>query len=296
MDQLNDLGCFAAVAETKGFAPAARRLGLSTAGVSKSVMRLEARLGVRLFTRTTRRVALTQEGERFYQRCKIILEDVAEAESEITDTAKTLKGRIRIDMPITYGERHVLPLLAEFKKSNPEITLDVRMSDTFTNLVEEGVDLAIRFGDLDDSRLMVRKIRVTRLVTCASPAYVSTHGVPRSIDELGQHVCVSFVFRSSGRQFPWRFNAAGRIIELDPQQKLAVNDGGANRRLALLGAGLIQDLDVNVAQELAAGELVEVLEMFSTEAFPIAIVWPAGRHQPARVRALIDHLAHALTR
>jgi LysR family transcriptional regulator, regulator for bpeEF and oprC len=294
MDHLNDLGCFAAVAETKGFAPAARRLGLSTAGVSKSVIRLEARLGVRLFTRTTRRVALTAEGERFYLRCKTILEDVAAAESEIIDTAKTLKGRIRIDMPITYGERHVLPLLAEFKKTNPEITLDIRMSDTFTNLVEEGVDLAIRFGDLNDSRLKVRKLRGTRLVTCASPAYLSKHGVPLNIVDLGQHVCVSFVFRSSGRQFQWRFKAAGRTVEFNPQQGLAVNDGGANRRLALLGACLIQDLDVNVAQELAAGDLFEVLETFSTEAFPIAIVWPAGRHQPTRVRALIDHLTHAL--
>jgi LysR family transcriptional regulator, regulator for bpeEF and oprC len=294
MDQLNDLASFAAVAETKGFAAAARRLGVSTAGVSKSVIRLEERLKVRLFTRTTRRVALTPEGERFYARCRVILDDLSEAENEITDATMALSGRIRIDMPIVYGERHVLPILAAFRTNNPRIELDIRMSDTFTDLIEEGVDLALRFGDMDDRRFVAKRLRPSRLVTCAAPAYFAERGTPKTLDDLSKHSCLTFLFRSSGRPFRWRFKLAGQSIDIDPQQGLSVNDGAAHRKLALLGLGIIQDLHATVDQELQAGSLVECLKPYATTAFPLSIVWPAGRHQSRRVRALIDVLAREL--
>jgi LysR family transcriptional regulator, regulator for bpeEF and oprC len=294
MYQLDDLASFIAVAETKGFATAARRLGLSTAGVSKSVLRMEERLKVRLFTRTTRRVTLTPEGERFYSRCRVILDDLSDAESEITDTTSILRGRIRFDMPITYGQRHVLPALMTFRARHPQVELDLRLTDTMTNLVEEGVDVALRFGDLHDSRFIARNLGSPRLVTCASPSYLAERGIPRTLDDLSHHTCMSFLMQGSGRLLRWRFEVEGKVIELNRKQDLIVNDGGAHRRLALLGAGLIQELDWNVAEELANGSLVECLAAFSSRAFPLAIIWPAGRYQPRRVRALIDHLLENL--
>ncbi len=291
MEQFNDLACFVAVAETKAFAAAARRLSASTSGVSKSINRLEERLGVRLFTRTTRRVALTSEGEGFYARSREILEALADAENELTDASTALRGRIRIDMPIVFGERHILPLLVEFRNLHPRVDLDIRMSDTITNLVEENIDIAFRFGEGRDSRTIAKQLSLARLVTCASPEYIARKGKPLSIAELEEHDCIAYQFRSSQRVFKWRFVANGVEVEQEPHTGLVVNDGAAHRRLALLGAGIIQDLNFTVDQEIASGSLVEILKTHSVKAFPLSIVWPSGRHQPKRVRALIDFLA-----
>jgi LysR family transcriptional regulator, regulator for bpeEF and oprC len=290
MDQFNDLASFVAVAETMAFASAARRLGASTSGVSKSINRLEKRLGVRLFTRTTRRVALTAEGKLYYARSRDILEALADAEGELADASKALKGRIRIDMPIVFGERHVIPLLAAFKQLHPGVDLDIMLSDTITNLVEDSIDVAIRFGDLGDSRIMARKIGICRLITCASPAYLKANGTPKTINDLSSHTCVTFQFRSSGRSHNWRFSSKGKTVEKETSTSLVVNDGSAHRRLAFLGAGIVQDLNVNVAEEIANGSLIEILKSHSVEAFPLSIVWPAGRHQTKRVRELVDYL------
>ncbi|MGL4488366.1 MAG: LysR family transcriptional regulator [Rhizobiaceae bacterium] len=291
MNQLNDLACFVAVAETLGFAPAARRLGASTAGVSKSVLRLEDRLKVRLFTRTTRRVALTEEGKTFYRRCRAILEDIAQAESEVLDTSQALQGRVRIDMPIVFGERHVVPVLAEFHALHPEIQLHIRLSDTFSDLIEEGIDLALRFGELDDRRFVAKQLGIQRLVTCASPAYLLAHGTPGSLEDLENHVCIALSFRSTGRVFNWRFASSA----FHPPELIVVNDGAAYRRLALLGCGIVQDLEANVREELQNGWLIELFEPHSVAAFPLSIVWPGGRKQPHRVRALIDYLTTELS-
>jgi LysR family transcriptional regulator, regulator for bpeEF and oprC len=296
MDQFNDLACFVAVAETRAFAGAARRLGASTSGVSKSINRLEERLGVRLFTRTTRRVALTAEGQLYYARSRDILEALAEAEGELADASAALKGRIRIDMPIVFGERHIIPLLTAFRERHPGVELDIRLSDTITNLVEDNIDVAVRFGDLGDSRIMAKKLGVCRLITCASPAYLKARGTPKTIDDLSSHVCITFQFRSSGRSFNWRFSANGKTVEIDTSTSLLINDGSAYRRLALLGAGIVQDLNVNVAEEIANGSLIEILKPHSVKAFPLSIVWPAGRHQTKRVRELVDYLQQNLKR
>jgi LysR family transcriptional regulator, regulator for bpeEF and oprC len=294
VDQINDLAGFVAVAETNSFAAAARRLSITTAGVSKSVLRLEARLGVRLFTRTTRRVALTSEGERFYARSRDILESLAEAEAEIKDAATDIRGRIRIDMPAVFGDRYVLPELAKFRDQHPGVMFDIRMSDTISNLVEENVDLAVRFGDLSDSRLKFRNIGPSRMATCASPAYLAKRGVPKSVDDLSKHDCISFVFRSSGRAYKWRFNVDGATTEFQPNTNHAVNDILAYHRLALLGEGIIQDLASNLLDDVSSGRLVEILKHNSADAFPLALVWPAGRHQTQRVCALIDFLTPQL--
>jgi LysR family transcriptional regulator, regulator for bpeEF and oprC len=295
MEQFNDLAAFVAVAETKAFASAARRLTASTSGVSKSVNRLEKRLGVRLFTRTTRRVALTVEGEQFYARSRDILEALADAESELADASLALRGRIRIDMPIVYGERHGVPALMAFREQHPGVDLDIRLSDDFTNLVEEKIDLAIRFGELGDSRIKAKRLGIGRMVTCASPSYFARRGKPKTIVDLTMHDCIAYQFRSSQRLFNWRFLANGSVIEIEPKTSIIVNDGAAHRRLALLGAGIIQDLDYSLGEEIERGELVEVLSAHSTPAFPLTLVWAAGRYQARRVRALIDFLSVQLS-
>jgi LysR family transcriptional regulator, regulator for bpeEF and oprC len=296
MDPFNDLAVFAAVAETRAFSAAARRIGASTSGVSKSINRLEEELGVRLFTRTTRRVALTAEGEQFYPRCRDILEALSEAKAELGEASAALRGRIRIDMPIVFGERHVLPLLAGFRAEHPGVDLEIKLSDTITNLVEDNIDIAVRFGDLADSRIKAKRIGLSRLVTCASPQYLTKHGWPQNISDLERHQCLSFQFRTTGRLYRWRFKANGTALEFAPRLGITVNDGAAYRQLALLGTGIIQDLDTSVQQELEAGTLVEVLKPFSSEGFPLSIVWPDGHHQTRRVRILIDHLTSGLQR
>jgi LysR family transcriptional regulator, regulator for bpeEF and oprC len=295
MEQFNDLSAFVAVAETKAFASAARRLTASTSGVSKSINRLEQRLGIRLFTRTTRRVALTAEGEQFYARSRDILEALADAESELTDASLALRGRIRIDMPVVFGERHGIPALMVFREQHPGVELDIRLSDSVTNLVEEKIDLAIRFGKLGDSRIKAKRLGIGRLVTCASPSYFDKRGKPQTISDLKVHDCIAYQFRSSQRLFNWRFLANGSVIEIEPKTSIIVNDGAAHRRLALLGAGIIQDLDYSVGEEIKSGHLIEVLSAHSTPAFPLTLIWAAGRYQTRRVRALIDFLSAKLS-
>ncbi len=294
MEQLNDLAVFVAVAETSGFSAAARRLGVTTSGISKSVGRLEERLGVRLFTRTTRRVALTEEGARFYDRARRILADIADAEEDIKASAGTLRGRIRIDMPVLFGQKFVLPLLLRFRSQYPAIDLGMRFHDEVRNLVAAGVDLAIRMGDLADSDLYARTIGRTQFITMASPAYLDAHGAPRTIDDLDEHICAAYYMKSSGRLFRWRFRDKGKLRYYDPPLRLAVNDGHAYHMVARSGLALVQDLAFHFAADLQSGELVQVLKRHVAPGLPISIIYPEGRHLPKRVRALLDYLIAGL--
>jgi DNA-binding transcriptional LysR family regulator len=290
---MNDLAPFAAVAEAKSFAAAARRLRLTTAGVSKAVIRLETRLGARLFTRTTRRVALTAEGAEFYARARDILDRLAEAEAEVGGGARGLRGHVRITAPVLIGQQVLAPMLAGFRSSHPAITLDVRLTDGFSGLVEEGIDLALRLGGLADSRLVARRLAATRFATCASPVYLARFGEPGSVDDLRAHSCVTYVVQGSGKPFAWRF--AGDV-RFEPERGVLVGDGGANRAFAVAGSGLIQEIDVAVGPDLKAGSLVEVLGHLAAPGPPLSLVQPAGRFVPGRVRAVGEHIAAAFAR
>ncbi|KIT18087.1 LysR family transcriptional regulator [Jannaschia aquimarina] len=294
MDQLDDLAVFVAVAETGGFSAAARRLGATTAGTSKSVGRLEDRLGVRLFTRTTRRVVLTEEGTRFYERARDITEAMADAEEEVRSASRGLRGRIRIDLPVVFGRRHAVPLLLDFARRHPEVALDMRFDDRPSDLIGTGRDLAIRFGDLTDSGLRARRVGTARTVTVASPDYIAAHGRPGAIEDLDAHVCATFVFKGSGRAYRWRFEVDGEAVSFDTAQTLCVDDGEAHRSVALSGLAIVQDLRFHFQEDLRDGTLVEVLSHAAGAGMPIQVVHPEGRHLPARVRALIDHLVDGL--
>ncbi|WP_159804222.1 LysR family transcriptional regulator [Litoreibacter roseus] len=290
MDQLNDHSVFAAVTEAGGFSSAARRLGITASGASKSVGRLEARLGVRLFTRTTRKVSLTEEGQQFYARVRAILDDISEAEAEIQNTRADLRGRVRIDMPAMLGQGVVMGHLLDFKRTHPGVDLDIRFNDHISDLVEQGIDLAFRIGELPDTSLHARKVMDTTWLTCAAPGYLDRHGPPERPADLGDHSCASYIFKGSGRAFQWRFTINDRPVRFEPPQHLCVNDGNAYLAVARSGLAIVQDLDFNLTADLKGGTLVEVMQTFKSAGPPVSIVYPDGRHLPRRVRAVFDHL------
>jgi len=294
MEQLNDLAIFVSVSENNGFSAAARELGITTAGVSKSIKRLEQRLGVRLFTRTTRRIALTAEGSRFYTRSKEIIDAVIEAENEVTEHAKGVTGRIKIQLPVLFGQQYIVPILAKFRKAYPDIELDMRVSDESVNLLQSGADLAIRVGALKDSSLRARKLTDTRFVSCASPEYLEEHGTPMSLEELSQHTCIAYILKTTGAVYPWVFKVHGKPFEFTPPYSLYVDDGGANKMLGRQGCGIIHDLSLNLHDDLTSGHLVEVLNELSSEGPPIHLIYPDGHYLPKRTRLLIDFILNEL--
>lgn len=282
---------FASTARHGSFAQAGRELGVTASTIAKRILRLEEQLGVKLFHRTTRQVTLTSDGEVLYARCEKILADIDELETLATGTLGEPRGELRINAPITYGKRVVLPALARLLESNPELTADVRLSDELCDLIKDGMDAAIRIMSLVDSRLASRQIGWQHLVTCASPAYLEQHGRPIHPKRLDGHVFVMFRNPTSGRGRPLQFSVKNRVAETHPECRLLVDDGEGMVQAALLGTGLIQVPDYMAADELARGALVEVLAEYKPPPLPISIIWPGNRLMPARVRALIDVLS-----
>jgi DNA-binding transcriptional LysR family regulator len=281
---------FAETAKHGSFAAAARELGGAPSTLAKAVGRLESALGVKLFHRTTRQVSLTVDGERLFLRCQRVLAEVEELQAEAAGARAAPSGTLRVDLPIVYGRRVVLPILAELLRRHPGLELDVRLQDGYVDLIRDGIDFAVRVGALQDSTLIARRIDRQRLVLCTSPAYVAARGMPRHIDELAAHDAVLFRQPTSGRNRPWQFRQRGTPIEIHPRAHVRVNDGEGMVEAAKLGLGLCQLPDNMVEGEIARGELIEVLPSCRPEAQPISVVYPSGRLVPARVRAAIEAL------
>lgn len=291
----SELETFCAVFETGSFTAAARRLGVTAAATSKSVLALEKRLGVRLFERTTRALRPTEAGESLHRRVAPALGEIHEAEEAVTSARHALRGAIRLDVPVTAG-LHLLPEpLARFRQRHPEIDLTLTSADGYTDLVAEKVDVALRMDVLAPSGLVARPLGRTRLHTCASPAYLTRRGEPRRVEDLAAHDCIAYRSQSDGRVFPWRFRVGRTVREWTPPVGLCVNDGGANRALAIAGAGVIQDLGFSLVDDVRAGLLVPILPRTAAPALPVSLLHASGRHVPARVRALLDFLAQEIT-
>lgn len=284
---------FASAARNAGFARAARELGVSPSAVAKNVARLEQELNTRLFHRTTRRVALTQDGELLQTRIERILEEVAALEAAVAGARSEPTGTLRIDAPLTYGRRVLLPALARLRRRHPRLSIEVRFSDDYADLVRDRLDAAIRVGNLDDSALVARRIGAQTLVTCASPGYLRRHGTPRVPAELGGHDCLLFRIPSSGRDWVWRFRSAGREVVVRPDSTLRLGDGEALVSAAVAGLGIVHVPDYMAAPDLSRGRLVEILTAFRPPPLPISVVYPRQREAPLRLRALIDILAAA---
>jgi DNA-binding transcriptional LysR family regulator len=290
MSGLQQFLAFAQTARRGSFAGAARDLGQAPSTLAKSVARLEAQLGVKLFHRTTRQVSLTPDGERLYRRCERVLAEVEDLQAEAAGTRAAPSGTIRIDAPITYGRRILMPLFATLLQQHPQLQLDLRLQDAYADLVREGLDLAIRIGALQDSRLVARRFDWQHLVCVASPAYLAARGTPRRIDELSGHDIIVFRMPSSGRVRPWQLREGRRVVELHPTHRVQVNDGDGMVAAARAGLGLTQIPDYMAADELAGGQLVQVLADKQPPPMPISAVLPSSRLVPPRVRLLLDAL------
>lgn len=291
MQGLQQFIAFAETAKHGGFAAAAREQGVAPSTLAKAVARLEAALGVKLFHRTTRQVTLTPDGERLFQRCQRVLAEVEDLQAEASGTRAAPAGTLRIDLPVFYGRTYVMPLLAELMARHPALTMDIRLTDTLVDLVRDGVDMAVRIGRLGDSSLVARRVDQQGLLLCASPAYLQRRGTPRRIEELSAHAAVVFRLPTSGRDRPWQFRQRGHELEISPPAQLRVNETEGLLAAVKLGLCIAQLPDMLVQDELARGELVELLPCFRPEPMPINIVYPSGRLLPARVRVAIEALS-----
>lgn len=290
MQSLQQLAAFAETAKHGSFAAAARESGSAPSTLAKAVARLELALGVRLFHRTTRQVTLTPDGERLYRRCQRLLAEVDELQADASGVREAPTGTLRLDMPIVMGRRLLLPVLARMSQRYPGLLLDVRLQDGYVDLVKEGIDVAVRVGMLKDSSLVARRFTTQAMVLVASPGYLEAHGTPRRVDQLAAHSALLFRMPSTGRDRPWQFRQRGHPVELHPQSRVRINDGEGLVEAARLGLGLAQLPDYFVRDELARGQLVEVLPSARPAPLPVSIVYPAARLLPLRVRLLLEEL------
>jgi len=294
MDRFLEMQTFSAVVDAGSFVKAADALGLSKAAVSRHVGDLEARLGVRLLHRTTRRLSLTEEGQVFHARCKEVLADIDEAEAEITSRSGAASGLLRVNAPVTFGIRHLAPLWGEFRARHPQVTLDVTLADRVVDLVEEGYDLAIRIATLASSTLISKRLASTRMVLCASPQYLAAHGVPRHPAELAGHAVISYSYWSTRDE--WHFDGPEGRVSVKTDPCMHTNSGDTCRAMALAHQGVILQPTFLIADDLAAGTLVEVMPEFRSLELGIYAVYPTRKHVSPKVRALIDFLGERFAR
>ncbi len=293
MDKLSGISAFVKTAELGSFVAASRVLEISASAVGKAVARLEQQLGVRLLQRSTRRVQPTDEGRLFLERCRQILDDLDDAQAMLMQATERPRGRLRVSAPIV-SYHFLLPLIPEFHARHPEVQLDIDFNDRIVDLIDEGIDVAIRSGSLPDSRLVSRPLQAFRLLLCASPAYLARHGTPRTASELVAHAGVRFRYRNSGRLHEWPLPPADVDTERQVGTALVCNNMEAVRGATLRGLGIACMPDFLVAQALASGELVRVLGDVTGTDGRFNAIWPSSRHLSPKVRVFVDHLSERL--
>jgi DNA-binding transcriptional LysR family regulator len=286
MDRIDAMQAFVAVADLKGFAPAARKLGLSPSGVTRLIAALEDRLGARLLQRTTRQVALTDAGARYLERVRRILADVEEAESAAEGERTRPRGRLVVSAPFGFGRLHVSPALSAYLERYPEVTGELRLSDNVINLVEEGVDLAVRIGHLADSSLVARHVGEMRRIVVASPRYLKQHGEPKTPGAIASHQTIQFGATAAAAD--WHFVEDGRDVSIEIAPRFVTNSADAALHYAEQGGGLTRVLAYQAAAAIKRGRLKAVLAKFERPALPINIIYPTSRLLSAKVRTFID--------
>lgn len=290
---LNGMSVLVAVAGSGSFAAAAETLNMSQPGVSRAIARLETRLAVRLFDRHPRSVALTDEGRRLYEKVVPLLNALEEA-AESTGGAKTsVGGRLRVNVHPFFSSLVLGPRLGEFLQAHPALTVDLVTRDELGDIVSEGFDLAIRFGEPPPSSLVARKLLETRVLTVASPAYIKAHGLPSHPDALSRpdHVRIDFKNPTTGRAFKWEFHQGKQRHEIDSEAQLMVNDVGTLHAVCLAGFGVAQVMALGVEGLLASGKLVNVLPEWSDELFPLYALYPSRHHVPAKTHAFLNFIS-----
>jgi DNA-binding transcriptional LysR family regulator len=290
MDRLDTFRIFTRVAEVASFTKAADNLNLPRSTVSTAVQALEARIGARLLSRTTRRVSLTEDGKAFYERCTRLLGDLDEAETLFRRSA-TPSGKLRIDVPARIGRLIIAPALPDFFAHYPDVEIDMGVTDRPIDLVQEGVDCAIRVGTLSDSGLIARQIGTLDIVTCASPSYLAKHGLPKAPEDLGRHWAVNYASPATGRIEPWECVRDGQVRTVAMRARVTVNSAEAYIACCVAGLGLIQIPAYDARDLIAAGQLREVLRRYRATPMPVSVLYPHRRHLSQRLRVFVDWIA-----
>ena len=286
MDRFHLISVFVAVVDCQGLAGAARKLNLSPPAVTRAINELEANLGLRLLTRTTRSVRVTDAGERYVQDCRRILADLLEADESVSGMHSAPRGRLTVTAPVLFGGLFVTPVVTEYLTRYPGVSASCLFLDRVVNLLDEGVDVAVRIGELPDSSMQAIRVAQVRRVICASPDYLERHGTPESPDDLHSHTIIS---ASSVTPNPeWKLMVRGELRNTRLQARMITTTNDSAVHAALAGFGLTRLLSYQVAQHLHSGRLKKVLPDFEPEALPVHVVHREGRQAPQRVRAFLD--------
>ncbi|THD63313.1 LysR family transcriptional regulator [Phenylobacterium sp.] len=288
MDRFDEINAFAAVADARSFTQGARRLGVSSAQVSKLVARLENRLGARLLNRTTRDVSLTDTGRAYLERARNVLDDFEALEGSVRDQSGP-KGLLKISAPVSFGASQLTPALLDFAAAYPEVSLDVSATDRMVSLVEEGFDVGVRIGELGDSSLIARKLAAVRMVTCASPGYLQAAGAPATPDDLAKHEAIL----DNNMRDPTVWSYGGHADRHDVRVHGRLKFGGADACVAAArrGLGVTRTPAFAAAEDLRAGRLVPLLCAYEVQVIHVHAVYPHARHLAAKVRVFVDFLA-----
>lgn len=294
---LPEIGIFAVAAETENFSLAARNLGMTPAGVSRAIARLEKAVGVELFTRSTRVVRLTDEGRLYYERCADAIAQLRAASDEISGRQGEPHGRLRISVPTTYGHYRLIPALPAFASRHPGVTLEVSVSNRNADLIDEGFDAAIRLGELPDSRLIARKLEDASIGLFASPSYLEVNGTPQTLEELAERDCISFALPSTGRTIPWLLRDGHNDIEWLAKGRVQFEDDVLGCvGYAVGGGGICQIYHFIARDAVERGELIEIMTPFAGRSRPFSLIYPKQKHQSAKLRAFSAYLAETFGR
>ncbi|WP_444890408.1 LysR family transcriptional regulator [Microbulbifer sp. DLAB2-AA] len=286
MESFAAIPVFVTVAETGGFSPAAKLLGISKSAVSKRVSQLEEQLGVKLLHRTTRKLSLTEAGEHFFQHARIAYQAAQDAQDAVTQLQGEPQGRLRINAPMSFGRLHLAPLIPVFLKRYPKITIDLVMDDKVVDLIGEGFDIAIRGGDLPDTSLIARKLAPLQSVLCASPAYLEELGKPIELEQLTEHNCLMFTYSRDVKE--WNFIQDNHLHTIEVRGNYQVNNSEALREAILQGLGIGRLPTFVAGADIKSGLLVPLFEEYQMPAKTIYAVFPERQYMPAKVRAFID--------
>jgi DNA-binding transcriptional LysR family regulator len=289
MDRLTSMAVFVKTADSGSFAAAALSFGMSSQMAGRHVTALEERVGARLLNRTTRRQSLTEIGQIFYDRCKALLADAEAAESVAKDLSTSPRGRLRITAPVTFGAGCLARLVTRYLLANPEVHVDLTLTDRFVDIVDEGYEAAIRLGPLSDSSMIAKPLMPYRLLACASPAYLAEHGEPETPEALARHECLVFAFTALPPFSEWHFSSQQGSHVVPVTGRFRANDMKALLAAALNGYGVILGAEVAMREDLAAGRLVRILSGYEAPARPMHIVFPARQATP-KLRSFIDQV------
>ncbi len=286
---LNGIDIFVAVVDAGSFSKAADRLNKSKSHVSKAVARLENRLGARLLNRTTRSISLTDAGRSYFDQCSQIVADAEQAARSVTDTHAAPRGLLKVSIPVSFGHSDVAPVLPEFLRANPDVTLDIELNDRRVDVIAEGYDVVLRIGELKDSNLVARQISTVRGFTVASPEYWNRHGRPKHPLELAGHACITYALIHAPARWEYQ-DASGKSIGVDVTSRIQCNSAELERVLAVAGLGVGRIPDFACAKEIEAGLLEPVLSEFARPPFGMYAVYPHRRHLSPKVRSFVDFL------